>query len=188
MTDKLHLWSNLLWVNKAFGPIAYCPEHRIELEVATSWGHKTQSIASGYNNGVHNFVCPIDEKTYPIFMNDIALMQRRFLSTLESLSLKDAEIVSIDGYQIPIAKSLPSEKDGEYWVEARINDTKKGKQLVVYAGKRGEKDKSQIFIDTENDKISFDQNNIHPSDVFVRLTGDFKSGKKVTLEDNSGAK
>jgi hypothetical protein len=54
----------------------------------------------------------------------------------------------------------------------------------VYAGRRGERDKAQIFIDTENDKITFDQNNIHPSDVFVRLTGEFASGKKTTMESD----
>ena len=106
----------------------------------------------------------------------ISVMRRRYLATIESLDLKDAEIVSIDGYQIPIALAKPIAQDKTYWVEARINDTNRGKQLVVYAGRRGDRDKAQIFIDTENDKISFDQNNIHPNDIFVRLSAEFASG------------
>jgi len=183
---KLHLWNDLLWGIKGPQVIAYCPEHRIELEVSTYWGNKPQYEASVYKKErIHYFVCPADDKEFPILKQDITLMQRRFFSTLESISLKDAEIVSIDGYQIPIAKNKTPEKDEDYWVEARINDTKKGKQLVVYAGKRGESDKAQIFIDTVNDKISFDQNNIHPNDIFVRLTGQFKSGKRVNMDDGS---
>ncbi len=127
-------------------------------------------------------VCPNDDKRFDIPNHDYWTFQRRFEATLKSVDLKDADIVDIDGYQVPIAKATPPVKDDEYWVEARINDTKRGKQLVVYAGRRGAKDKAQIFIDPENDKISFDHNNIHPSDVFVRLTAEFDSGKKTTME------
>lgn len=181
---KLHLWKDLLWAIKGSEAVAYCPEHRIELEVSTVWGIKSQFFAKAQDpKRTGHFICPTDEKRFNIEAGDISVASRRFFSTLESISLKSAEIVSIDGYQIPIAKTKTPEKDETYWVEARINDTKQGKQVVVYAGRRGDSDKTQIFIDTENDKISFDQNNIHPNDIFVRLTGQFKSGKRATLED-----
>jgi hypothetical protein len=109
-------------------------------------------------------------------------MKRHFLAAIEAADLQNADIVDIDGYQVPIVKAIPPSKDKQFWAEVRINDTKRGKQLVVYAGKRGEEDKAQIFIDPENDKISFDQNNMHPNDIFVKVVADFDSGKKATLE------
>lgn len=183
---KLHLWNDLFW--QITGPsnvLAYCQEHRVQLDVQTNFGTESQSGSLGSEIQYH-FICPSDNKQFPIMNQDLYLMRRRFFSALEAIQLRDAEIVNVDGYQIPIAKARTADKDDAYWVEARINDTKKGKQLVVYAGKKGEHDKSQIFLDTENDKISFDQNNIHPSDVFVRLVGEFKSGKKTSMEDGSG--
>lgn len=180
---KLHLWKDLLWYIKGQSTIAYCPEHRIELDVNTVWGIRNQAIARVQDSKhLGTLICPTDDKLFTVQNNDLSLAIRRFHSTIESLNLRDAEIVSIDGYQIPIAKAKTPNKDDAYWVEARINDTKQGKQVVVYAGKRGESDKSQIFVDIENDKISFDQNNIHPNDIFFRLEGQFKSGKKVKLE------
>lgn len=121
---------------------------------------------------------------YPIPHNDFWLYQRRFRASQESKNLKDADIVDLDGYQVPIVKAVPPEKDSEYWAEVRINDTKRGKQLVVYAGKRGDADKTQMFLDLENDKITFDQNNMHPNDVFTKVTADFRSGKSATLEQD----
>lgn len=127
-------------------------------------------------------ICPKDGRQFELPDNSFWVLQRRFLAAIEAANLKDAEIVDVDGYQIPIAKSTTPVKDSDYWVEARINDTKRGKQLVVYAGKRGNDDKTQIFIDPKNDKISFDQNNIHPNDVFAKIVAEFRSGKKTTME------
>jgi hypothetical protein len=183
---KLHLWKDLLWGTKGSTTFAYCPEHRIELDVNTVWGINNQSFARAQQSKhLGALVCPVDDKLFTVKDNDLSLAVRRFHSTVESLHLKDAEIVSIDGYQIPIAKAKAPNKDDTYWIETRINDTKQGKQVVVYAGKRGQNDKSQIFVDIENDKITFDQNNIHPNDIFFRLEGQFKSGRKVKLEEAS---
>jgi hypothetical protein len=178
---KLYLWRDLLWDEGVQDPQAYCAEHRIKLdildELGNLWGQDNPS------SGDHlNLVCPTDGKQYPIPEGSYWTLQRQYLATLESLNMKDAEIVSIDGYQIPIVKSDTPVKDTEYWAQVRINDTKRGKQLVVYAGKRGDADKTQIFIDTENDKITFDQNNMHPNDVFTKLIADFRSGNKTTMD------
>ena len=180
---KLHLWKDIFWTKGTKSYIAFCIEHRIRLEIVSRSGKiyaQEQSI-----EGLDTYLmCPEDERMIDLKGVSFSTLRRRFSNTLESIRLKDAEIVSIDGYQIPIAK-VDAPKDEDYWVQARINDTKQGKQLVVYAGKRGDSDKSQIFVDTDNEKISFDQHNIHPNDVFTKLVANFKSGKKATLEDDS---
>jgi hypothetical protein len=177
---KLHLWNDLLWNNDTAEPIAYCPEHRMRLEIALARGGLAQQTTSA--SGHASLICPTDGKHFPIPNQSFWILQHRFLAALEAADLKEAEIVDVDGYQVPIAKAEPPSKDSEYWAQVRINDTKRGKQLVVYAGKRGAHDKTQIFIDPENDKISFDQNNTHPNDVFTKLTAEFDSGKKTTME------
>jgi hypothetical protein len=179
---ELRLWNDLLWDEQL---IARCPEHRVKLDVLDSDNDLVEQLGTPIRYAPHGgFMCPVDRKGFALPGEDYNQLRRHFKVTLEAKDWKDAKIVSIDGYQVPIAR-VRTEEDPDYWVEARINDTKQGKQLVVYAGKRGERDKAQIFIDTENDKISFDQNNIHPNDVFVRLTGEFASGKKSTLESDA---
>jgi uncharacterized protein YbaR (Trm112 family) len=172
-------WTTLARRNR--WPYAYCPEHRMRLDIITQRGHAASQDSTVSSPHLH-LMCPKDQKTFPIQNNSFWKYQDHFKAALEAASLKDADIVDIDGYQVPIAKSRPPQEDSEYWVEARINDTKRGKQLVVYAAKRGTHDKAQIFVDLEHDKITFDQNNMHPNDVFMKLTGEFDSGKKVAME------
>jgi len=163
------------------GPYAYCPKHRMRLDIGDASG-RPMSQDTAVISGHSWLMCPTDSEQFPVPNNSFHVLQRRFQAALESANLKDADIVDIDGYQVPIAKATPPTKDSEYWAEVRINNTKRGKQLVVYAGKRGANDKTQIFVDPENDKISFDQNNMHPNEVFTKITAEFDSGKKTTME------
>jgi hypothetical protein len=182
---KLHVWKDLLWGVKAGRVYAYCPVHRIELDLRDKDGdiYAQHAVNASSQYAPYLFVCPSDSAGFSVPGGLASTARRRFAAALESLSLRDAEIVDLDGYQVPIAKAKPDKKDDTFWVEARINETKRGKQVVIYAGERGASDKSQIFIDSENEKITFDQNNIHPNDVFTKVVADFKSGKKATLED-----
>jgi hypothetical protein len=178
---NLSLWDNLLWQSALDGPFAFCPHHRMRLDLFNPT-HNMSGAQAGHLSTPHVLRCPKDGATFSVPDRNFRTYQRHFTAALESLDLKDAQIVDLDGYQIPIAKAEPPAKDKEYWVQARINDTKRGKQIVVYAGKRDTKDKAQIFIDPEHDKITFDQNDMHPNDVFFRLEGQFRSGGKTTLQ------
>jgi hypothetical protein len=171
-----------LWRRDLTSAYAHCPEHRVELEVSTDRGFLSQHLQRIGLFPSQFLFCPTDEKMFDFKGGDFAVLRRRFLAAVEALNLKDAKIVSIDGYQIPISKANPATDDPDYWAKVQINDTKQGKQLVVYAGRRGDRDKVQMFLDLENDKISFDQNNIHPKDVFTRVVAEFRGGSKTTLE------
>ena len=181
---KLQLWNDLLWqeVGHGHGPYAYCPEHRMRLDIVLNSGGRASQDMSVVGHAHSRLVCPKDEKVFPLPVGGFFALQRHFQAAIEAVDLQDAEIMDIDGYQIPIAKVEPPEKDDQYWLQARINDTKRGKQLVVYAGKRGDRDKAQMFLDLENDKITFDQNNLHPNDVFTRVVAEFRDGRKTTME------
>ena len=63
-----------------------------------------------------------------------------------------------------------------------MNSEKKGEQIVIYAGKKGAKYKSQIFIDPKHGKITFDQNDINPKDVFVKIEATFRDGSKASIK------
>lgn len=112
------------------------------------------------------------------------LLSRR----ISSKKYQDAEYLDIDGYLVPASKEVQDrDKKSEFFVTAQIkNSEKKGEQLVVYAGKKGQKGKSQIFIDPKSAKMTFDQNDINPNDVFVKLEATFRNGSRTVIEDISG--
>jgi hypothetical protein len=92
---------------------------------------------------------------------------------LESDQYKNSEIINLDGDSIRVAREQID--DSDYWADVKISKNKKGQiQLMVLAGSKKENDKAQLFIEPKNEKLSFDQNNLHPKEVFVRVDAIFR--------------
>jgi hypothetical protein len=111
---------------------------------------------------------------------------------IESKKYQEAKYFDIDGYLIPASKEAKVKtKSGEYFVTTQVmNSEKKGEQIVIYAGKKGTKGKAQIFIDPTHGKITFDQNDINPKDIFVKIEATFRDGSKASIKaaDNRDVK
>ena len=97
---------------------------------------------------------------------------------------QEAKYFDIDGYLVPASKEAKVKTEsGDYFVTTQVmNSEKKGEQIVIYAGKKGAKYKSQIFIDPKHGKITFDQNDINPKDVFVKIEATFRDGSKASIK------
>ena len=89
---------------------------------------------------------------------------------------KDADIVDIDGVNTPVLKKKVASKDDKYFASVQINESKRGPQLVIYAGKKGAKEKAQIFVTPETKKMSFDHKDVKPTDIFAKVTAEFTDG------------
>ena len=48
---------------------------------------------------------------------------------------------------------------------------------MVLAGSKKQKDKTQLFLDPSNEKLTFDQNNDHPRKIFAKVIAVFKGSK-----------
>ena len=111
---------------------------------------------------------------------------------IESKKYQEAKYFDIDGYLVPASKEAKVKTEsGDYFVTTQVmNSEKKGEQIVIYAGKKGAKYKSQIFIDPKHGKITFDQNDINPKDVFVKIEATFRDGSKASIKaaDNRNIK
>jgi hypothetical protein len=93
-----------------------------------------------------------------------------------SKKFQKLDIIDIDGVGTPVLKKKVSTTDNKYFASIQINESKRGPQLVIYAGKRGYNNKSQIFITPETKKMSFDHNDIMPTDIFTKVTAEFVDG------------
>lgn len=143
--------------------MAHCPYDRLELEYPEYMKLK----------------CPECGKTFEL-PRDYSEDSRFVENKMKALNLQNLKVFDFDGIATPLSEE--SESDDRYFVVAKLVETKIGKRLIVYAGEKGAKDKTQIFIEPEIKRLAFDQNNIHPSDVFVKLEAQFKDGQKQTME------
>lgn len=98
-------------------------------------------------------------------------------NVIEAEKYKDAEIINLDGDLIRIQREQITDTD--YWADVKISKSRNGEvQLMVLAGSRKESDKAQLFIDPKKERFSFDQNNLHPREVFSVIEATFRSSKQ----------
>jgi DNA-directed RNA polymerase subunit RPC12/RpoP len=111
---------------------------------------------------------------------------------IKSSKYKNMDIIDIDGIDIPLAKKKLSTRENlEYFVTANLIESKRGKQLVIYTGKKGDNNrdkKTHILVDPEVKRLSFDPKDIHPNDTFLEVKAVFKDGSSHTINSqDSGA-
>ncbi len=160
----LYRWQGVFWSYDGFvkgsGAVirARCPKDRCELDTS----HGSKSIV----------FCPkCDFKTK--LNRDLYQAKKDACKIMEADYFKDAEIINVDGEMIKIGKEVIKDKD--YWVEAKISKDCKGtKQLMILVGGRKGEDKTQLFLDIDNEKLAFDQNNKHPKEIFTKVVATFK--------------
>ena len=144
--------------------IPICPKHRIKLNP-----DKTYPTI---------MYCPDCEESYKIPRRFPA--EREYaIEKYKAIQRKDWDLVDIDGTLTPVTKKEKIGSD-EYFCTAQVRDSKRGPQVVIYAGKKGS-GKSQIFVTPEERRLSFDQSDINPADVFTRITAEFCDGTKHTI-------
>ncbi|HET7320530.1 MAG TPA: hypothetical protein VFI84_03015 [Candidatus Saccharimonadales bacterium] len=185
MEPTLNQWNGLQWKASTEKPIAHCPKHKgMQLDVLDDDGDLMgQENLSNIEEGHTTFVCPVDDEQFSK-NNDIWTLRRRYVAFMKSHGLKNARIVDLDNVYTPILKVEPKPKDDRYSIQVEVDETANGKKLVIYALDRKEKEqgKTQIFIDPETDKVSFDSNDLHPNMIFSKVVAYFKDGKSVSLE------
>jgi hypothetical protein len=175
---KIHLWDGLCWDTDWYDinnieAFALCPRKTCHCRIVKS---KDQ-----YSHGEYKYDCI--KCDFKITLNkSIEDKATHFLKILESQKYKDAEIINIDGDLVRIQREQVT--DNDYWIDAKLSKNTKGDvQLMVLAGSKNEKDKAQLFLDIKNEKLTFDQNNDHPSEVFAVVTGTFKNSEtKINLK------
>lgn len=167
------------WVSNATHPrlpVPLCPDHNLRMTPYAQYNYDRGGDA--YNlqcaEGPHVIRIPRkfrDEKRY-------------VLDSIDARIFKEMEFVDIDGELTPIIKKRVTSEDEKYFVEIRMKESKKGLQVVVYAGEKekGKKEKTQIFIDPKHKRLSFDQKDLHPNDIFLELKATFDDGSVHTMK------
>jgi len=157
------------------GVHAICPKHSMELTPSSSNhsasinGQSTITWSDGqylYCDEGHMYTMP------RIYSEERLYVQKR----LDAINYSKMATINLDDEAVPIAKEKLETSDDKYFVTSQLMKSKRGIQLVVYAGEKGKKQKTQIFIEPEAKRLAFDQTDLHPTDVFVELKATFDDG------------
>ncbi|HLP86649.1 MAG TPA: hypothetical protein VK153_02120 [Candidatus Paceibacterota bacterium] len=149
-----------------------CPKHHLSLSLILNNPHACW------------LKCQECEKNYTL-PREFNVQKHYIIDKLNSKEFKKMKFINLDDEAIPIAEDKADSKDNMYFVRAILTESKVGKRLVVYAGEKGKKDKTQIFVEPEIRRLAFDQSNIHPADVFIALEGTFEDGTKSSITKSS---
>jgi len=170
----LYKIDGVLWSERGV-PTAYCPVHRLEMDAYTYEADKPIGVRK-YNH----LRCEECAEDYPL-PRDMTDQQKYVRRKLEARNLLELKVMNIDDEAVPIANAKASSKNNKFFVTAILTESKVGQRLIVYAGEKGKKEKTQIFVEPKIKRLAFDQKDVHPSDVFVSVDAIFADGTKSTI-------
>lgn len=111
------------------------------------------------------------------------------LDKWDAQNFKKMKFINLDDEALPLAEGKA--KNDKYFVTAKLTKSKVGERLIVYAGEKGKKSKkerTQVFVEPNIKRLAFDQTDMHPSDVFLKLEATFDDGTKHAIESPKNEK
>lgn len=121
------------------------------------------------------FICPKCENNIEIDSFDELL--RNCQKKLNIKELANAKYIRLDDWYIPEVKKNV-ENDSNYWIKADVKtDKEKENIIVLYIGKKGEKEKVQYFIKPEKLQLTSDHKDLDPATIISKI--------EVTLKDRT---
>ncbi|NCO10814.1 hypothetical protein GW930_02835 [Candidatus Saccharibacteria bacterium] len=167
------------WTKVRHQPI--CREHGFELD-GVAWDGREWGAPSFGEGYASNLLC-LEGPHIIKLPSRLDEIQAYISKKIRSKAFSDAKLIDLDGLLVPVSKKEKISAGGtDYFVTSQVKNGKRGDQVVVYAGKKGSKDRAQISIDPEHKKMSFDQNDLNPADVFVKLEATFRDGTRHTID------
>lgn len=163
--DKIYLLKNKHWV--------FLGDTHVELlcpDDMTPMRQINQAISGWDDSSVA--MCPDCGFEYHLRVQ-LKTAKEDVFRMLGARRFRKMDMIDIDGTNTPVLKKKVSTKDDKYFASVQINESKRGPQLVIYAGKKGQKEKAQIFVTPETKKMSFDHKDIKPTDIFTKVTAEF---------------
>ena len=169
--DKIKWW---IWTkdDQSRETLPYCSKHDIRMYPKLAYGER-------YFSKTKYLQCAECEKWHSI-PREYDDEKQYVLDKVESKIIKGIKFINLDDESLPIAKEKISSKDSKYFITSLLTESKTGLRLVVYAGKKGEKKKTQIFVEPGIKRLAFDQKDLHPTDVFTKLEATFSDGTKAS--------
>ncbi len=157
---------------------ALCPIHHLRMK----------PYPQGHSDYSTNLLECIECKE-PYFLTRTVAEEKEYVrNKIDSKAFKQIKILNLDDEAVPIAESKISSCDGKFFVKSILTESKIGQRLVIYAGEKGKKEKTQIFVEPAIKRLAFDQKDLHPADVFLKVEATFEDGKTSSISKSETQK
>lgn len=157
-----------------------CPKHNLRMKSVAPRKYLYGRSTIGYPKEGKILDCAEGPHKFPL-KRTYEDEKQYVLDRIDSIVFRNMKILNLDDEAVPISKERLTSKNKKYFVTGQLMESKRGLQLVLYAGEKGKSEKTQIFVEPSIKKLSFDQNNLHPSEVFTKIEAIFRDGTKASL-------
>ena len=158
-------------------PRPLCPKHDLRLRpipLYSEYYGRDHELAA---RELRCYECPEPYEIRRTFNDEL----RFVLDKIDSRAFRAMKTINLDDEAVPLATDRIESKDSPFWLEAKLVESKTGPKVVIYAGDKRMRNKTQLFVDPQTQRLGFDQSDSHPTDVFVTVEATFKDGAKMTI-------
>lgn len=166
--------------------VPLCPQHNLRLtpkikheRYLTGSAYRWRDLSSDkstvlicHDDGIHEIELP----------RELGVQKSYVINKIDSRIFAEMKTITLDDEIIPVAKE--ELKNSDYWVRAKVTESKSGTRLIVWAGSKKEGNKAQLFVEPKLKRLSFDQNDDHPLAVFAKVEATFRNDTVITMKDN----
>lgn len=180
--DKIK-WYVYLDTNNNRVPQPICPIHHLRMRPVPPKYYDSfyRSYRDGYIGNATKLEC--QEGPHHIDIPRTFDQERIYvIDRIDAKIFKKMKTINLDDEAVLLVEDELKSKDGKYFINSRLVESKRGKQLVIYAGEKGKREKSQIFVEPEVKRLDFDRNDIHPDEVFAEVTAKFRDGSSHSIK------
>lgn len=155
-------------------PEPLCPIHNLRLSPVYQYG-------MSHPDDSKILKCEECSHTYPL-PRSLSSERKYILDKIDAKRFEKMKVLNLDDEYLPLSEEKLSSDDKKFFVTGRLTKSKVGLRLVIYAGKKGSTEKTQIFVEPELKRLAFDQKDLHPTDVFTKVEATFNDNSKSSFE------
>lgn len=181
VVDKIKWWITDATGYRVASPL--CPEHHLRLApvIRTYYDGRFRMTRKHSSDVSTQLICA--EGPHIIDMpREYSDELKYVIDRLDALIFEKTTFMYLDDIAIPVAMDNIKSKDSSVWVRAKVTESKAGLRLIVWAGDKSKKNKTQLFVEPEIQRLSFDQNDDHPMEVFAKVEATFAQGLVAKLD------
>ncbi len=148
--------------------VGLCPKHDLRLTPVPDKIYKRGSYVKGHSWDARKMQCAEGPHFFDI-LRKYDEEQKYVLDRIDALSFGKMSVLNLDDEAIPVAEEELKDKDSPYWVKSKVTESKSGVRLIIWAGDRAKKNKTQLFVEPGLKRLGFDHNDDHPTEVFAKV-------------------
>lgn len=183
--DLLRIDGIKWWITKSTTgtrlPVPLCPQHNMRLKpkIKSEYDSRYRKTLALRLSESDELICKDDSKVFKI-PRKFDEEKEYVIDKVDAKVFSGMKVINLDDEVTPVAKEQL--KGTDYWVKAKVTESKSGTRLIVWAGNKSKKNKTQLFVEPELKRLSFDQNDDHPTQVFSKVEAVFADKIKAKIE------